>query len=344
MVDEGPGRSGSTFLAVAEALERHGVPASRIRLLASHPIDTERLAAADAPRRFARFRVDAVDPWSAPEGSIDLSGGAWRDHVELRSWPACWRAHERVKYLEPGRRRLHKFSGLSRYGANVLERASLLADAGFAPNVAPANPGFLAYAWLPHRAADGAGDARRAVDALARYLAFRATEFGGAEPQRDELESMKRLNLVEGTGERLPERFELQVVQPVVCDGRMLPHEWLVDGDGGFVKTDGAEHGDDHFYPGPVDVAWDIAGAVVEWNLGDALEDALVTRYRELAREDVRPRLVSYKLAYSAFRLGVADFAAEDARHEDERARWRRLRRRYALHATRALGSLTTRA
>ena len=36
------------------------------------------------------------------------------------------------------------------------------------------------------------------------------------------------------------------------------------------MKVDAAAHGDDHGFPGPVDVAWDLAGAVVEWELGGA--------------------------------------------------------------------------
>jgi len=343
VVDEGPGRSGSTFLAVAEALERHGVPAARIRLLASHPIVAERLLAEDAPRRFARFACEVVDAWSPPPGALDLSGGLWRRHVELRSWPPCWQTHERVKYLDAERKRLHKFSGLSRYGSRVLERARLLAEAGFAPSVEPAEAGWLAYPWLSGRPARAGVDAANAVEVLARYLAFRAAEITGPAPERGEIEAMARLNAREGAGVCVPEKFELEVVKPVVCDGHMMPHEWIV-ADEAWMKTDGAEHGDDHFYPGRVDSAWDVAGAVVEWNLPSALEHALVQRYAALTRDDVRRRLDSYKLAYSALRLGVADFAERDAQAEDERDRWRAAKRHYAARLQHAASRLTLRA
>jgi hypothetical protein len=340
VVDEGPGRSGSTFLAVAEALERHGVPPARIRLLASHAIEAERLVAEDAPRRFARFGCEVVEPWSPPPGAVDLSGGAWRSHVDLGAWPPCWQMHERVKYLEADASRLHKFSGLSRYGAGVLERASLLAEAGLAPRVEQAEAGWLAYPWLAGRPAQSRFDGARAVEVLARYLAFRTAEIAGPAPPRGEIEAMARLNAEEGTGARVPDDFELEVVRPVVCDGHMMPHEWLVVHDG-FVKTDGAEHGDDHFYPGPVDIAWDVAGTVVEWTLAPELEHALVRRYTELTGDDVRPRLDSYKLAYSALRLGVADFAERDAQDEDERSRWNAAKRHYAARVRHAVGRVT---
>src|SRR5262249_29689910 len=46
--DEGPGRSGSSFLSVAEALERQGIPQSKITLLTSHQSDPAALCAPDA--------------------------------------------------------------------------------------------------------------------------------------------------------------------------------------------------------------------------------------------------------------------------------------------------------
>ena len=57
IVDEGPGLSGSTFLATAEAVVEAGVPASRLTLVCSHAPSVELLAAPDAVARFRRFRV-----------------------------------------------------------------------------------------------------------------------------------------------------------------------------------------------------------------------------------------------------------------------------------------------
>jgi hypothetical protein len=51
----------------------------------------------------------------------------------------------------------------------------------------------------------------------------------------------------------------------------------------------------------------------------------------------VRKRLVPYKLASCAFRLGVADLAGRDAEDDEERARWQSAKTGYASHATRAL-------
>ena len=56
IVDEGPGRSGSTFLSVAEALCRAGVHQDRITIVGSRPFDPAALCAQGAAERWRRFR------------------------------------------------------------------------------------------------------------------------------------------------------------------------------------------------------------------------------------------------------------------------------------------------
>ena len=51
--------------------------------------------------------------------------------------------------------------------------------------------------------------------------------------------------------------------------------------------------------PGPVDVAWDLVGAVVEWELGGATREALLERYARISGDrGVRGRLPAYVRAY----------------------------------------------
>ena len=52
----------------------------------------------------------------------------------------------------------------------------------------------------------------------------------------------------------LPVSLRLQ--RPVIADSRMQPHEWLLTPAGQVLKTDSGSHGDDHFFPGPTDIAW----------------------------------------------------------------------------------------
>ena len=88
----------------------------------------------------------------------------------------------------------------------------------------------------------------------------------------------------------------------------MLPQEWLQTGSG-YVKTDAVDHHDDHFFPGCQDIAWDIAGAAVEWGFP---VEALADRYLRLqADPSLRSRLGFYITAYKAYRLGYCTMATE---------------------------------
>jgi hypothetical protein len=107
----------------------------------------------------------------------------------------------------------------------------------------------------------------------------------------------------------------------VIVDGRMQPHEWICSDRGVWLKVDGGSHGDDHFYPGATDIAWDLAGAIIEWRLDSPATEYFLSRYRRASGDDPGSRLPSFLLAYSAFRLGYCKMAAESVQDEQERAR-----------------------
>jgi hypothetical protein len=128
---------------------------------------------------------------------------------------------------------------------------------------------------------------------------------------------MTALNVFESCKVALPREFALEVTCPVVPDGRMLPFEWVITAEGAFVKAHGAEHGGDHFFPGPTDIAWDRVGAIVEWNLDVAERNALFCRFAALAGDHVARRVDAYVIAYKAFRLSVVTFAEADSNAEE---------------------------
>lgn len=341
VTDEGPGLSGSTFLAVGEALLALGVRAERITFLSSHAAGApDRLLARDASARWGRFTCKPAAEFREPAASFDMSGGAWRALVcgTTRSWPPCWPEQERVKYLTFDRTHLVKFAGFSPYQDAPLERAELLANAGWGPPVVPAEPGFLAYRWLKGRPASPSRERQLAPHVIARYLAFRTgTEWRGfAEP--DALLNMTRINVLEDTGIELPSDFGLAQHLVVHPDARLMPHEWVVT-ENQFMKTDGVDHGDDHLFPGPADVAFDLAGAIVEWAFDDAQAVALLDEFRRLTGDDARHRYLHYVVAYCACRIGISSFA-EAASSGPERARWRSARTVYRIRLHRALEKL----
>ncbi len=102
---------------------------------------------------------------------------------------------------------------------------------------------------------------------------------------------------------------ELASAHEVLTDGRMQPFEWIASRQGQLLKTDAISHGDNHFFPGPCDIAWDIAGAIVEWELDAAASEFLLRRFRQISGIDVSATLDIYMLAYCVFRLGFCKMA-----------------------------------
>jgi hypothetical protein len=311
VVDEGPGISGSSFAAVACALNDLGLPDKRIVFFPSWDSDGCTLRSADARDRWPRHRryVTEFEACILPElGCVqDLSGGKWREFVDI--WPAVQPQHERRKYLRG--ETLLKFAGLGRIGCRKLQRAQLLADAGFAPPPAGFENGFLCTRWLPGRPVSEASP--ELVARMRQYIPFLASSF--PVPEGVDFDSL--MQMIEVNTGRAPnaDRALVQDATLVAIDGRMLPHEWIAT-EHGYVKTDALDHHDDHFFPGCQEIAWDLAGAEVEFGLpAGALGD--------------NPRLPFYRIAYSAYRLGYARMAQQALGDDPDGDRFRRLGDRY---------------
>lgn len=130
---------------------------------------------------------------------------------------------------------------------------------------------------------------------------------------------MTRINFArEFEGE--PGDLELPVEYPTVCDNRMRPHHWLLT-DGRVLKLDAAIHGDDHFFPGACDIAWDLAGVIVEWNLDSSARESFLKKYRRISYDDASSRIESYELAYAVFRMAWSSMAAASMGESEEKQR-----------------------
>src|SRR5262249_4313985 len=151
MVDEGPALSGSSFLSVAEALERVGVQQKKIVLLCGHEPNPDGLCSANAAQRWRHFRSLPVGPEARrPAGTAVFAGaGEWRSRLFLSQlvWPPVWTSLERLKYIseENGSKKWFKFEGLGHYGESVLERQQLLAAGGFGAPAREESDGFVSY-------------------------------------------------------------------------------------------------------------------------------------------------------------------------------------------------------
>ncbi len=329
VVDEGPGLSGSSFLAVAEALERAGAPTEKITLVSSHEPDINTLCAENAARRWQRFRCIPAGGEARRPGEAEefIGGGQWRSRVypSKSEWPASWTNFERLKYLsssQEGEQRLFKFAGLGHYGDAVLEREKKVAAAGFGPVPREESDGFISYSWIDSRPLAASDVSFEIMARLAEYCAFRQRAFAVELSDLHALQQMAEHNLRE-LGLELP--VDLRLERPVIADGRMQPHEWLLITEGKLLlKTDSGSHGDDHFFPGSTDIAWDLAGAIVEWQMNEQQTAEFLNIYHRETGDDAKHRINGFIKAYAVFRLAYCLMAANAMSGSDEQKRLRR--------------------
>jgi hypothetical protein len=338
VIDEGPGLSGSSFAAAADELEQLGVPRQRIVLVPAWDADGDRLRSSRGARVWQAHRrfVGEHNPFDGYASREDLSAGRWRALVypgASQQWPASHPQHERPKFADIHARSVSRFAGLGKFGSRRRERAVAMHAAGFGPKPGDLRNGMLELEWIDGRPATIVSE--RLLVRAADYLAFVRQECATGIPDSvDELRNMLEINsaaagvivdlgwdanaLAQGPDER------------VGVDGRMLAHEWI-ETSAGFVKVDALDHHDDDFFPGCRDIAWDVAGACVEWNLDPPAAEWLVERYRRLSGDAcIRRRLPLYEAAYAAYRVGYAHMAKSSVGDRAEAVRFERLENYYA--------------
>jgi hypothetical protein len=341
VVDEGPGMSGSSFLSVGDALLSAGVLRSRITLLGTREPDPSSLTAPNAAQRWPAYRSCCTKPTRhLPAGAEHfVAGGIWRSHVyaDQQQWPASWLQMERLKFFSAAEDKVFKFEGFGRFGHAVHDRSRCVAEGGFGPVPIRFEEGFGVYPMLPGRLLNTGDNAPATLQRLADYCAFRADAVQTSAPANVELETMLRFNVKEEFGVDLPtSASEIRVSKPVIADGRMLPHKWIKS-DGALLKLDSAIHGDDHFFPGPTDIAWDLAGTIVEWDLDSESAQFFLDCYYRSSGDNASDRVANYLLAYSVFRTAYCKMASASMHGSDEEPRLVRDYYRYRSHACRYL-------
>ena len=344
VVDEGPGISGSSFLAVAEALENCGIQNNRIHMIGSRQVDPADLLARDGARRWSRFCFHAIpaEPLVPANAGENFSGRArWNffgcpPEIESGSWSAL----EPAAYLSRDEQSTFTFAGFGHYGEAVSARCKALADAGFVPSYLGNRRGFIQSALPPGRLLTPADCSPELISRMAGYLAFRAQAFAVAAAQTPELEVMLRRNWQIEFGEELGlAESQLRTARVVICDGRMGPREWLRSSRGELLKLNSGNYGNNHFFPGPCDIAWDLAGCIVEWELQPEMQRRLIDEYTARTGDAIAARLTPYLPAYAIFCMACAKMAASGSQGEAEEEALMRAYRRYRALALRLRSS-----
>jgi hypothetical protein len=258
---------------------------------------------------------------------------------------------------------LWKFAGLAagadgRSGADAaVSRVEALAGGGWTARPLGSAMGFVATPWVngqPLTRADATPDVLAHVG---RYVAAAASPAPmQADEQRtshDRLAEMLYWNTRESLGDTAAERArrvaDAALAAPIGRpsayaygdgDGRLAPYEWLRAGDGRILKADAAGHDADHTMVGRQPVAWDLAGAVVEWGLDDVSSRPLIDAFRAAGAAEVpRESMSFYRAAYAAFRVGMASTCADMSGHDPtERDRLRAAEAFYRRELARVTG------
>lgn len=347
-----PGHGGEPGCAASEEVRRWWRETPRYVV----PLPEMRWDGRTLPEELAA-RTPVVCGTSEPVERIeDMSGGLWRQFVfpDSAEWPAVCAPFERTRYRavlqSSGASVLWKFAGLNvgpdgkDAAAAMQERMGWLAEKGWTIPSLGSHRGFVAMTWvagmpLTHSDADP-----ELFLAIGRYIA----EAAGPVLTRAEQEvSLARLRemLYRNTGEALGEEAAVRTRQwgnsaAVVVgeltasygDGRMAPHEWRRTPDGRLLKLDCAGHEYDHTMVGRQPLAWDIAGAMVEWGVDE--EDAARPLIEGVRRAGMpvplSETLTFYRMAYAAFRMGQCLLCADMTPHDpDEQTRLWRAAERY---------------
>lgn len=289
------------------------------------------------PEVLAR-RASALLGGEPIECTEDLSAGMWRKaaSADESQWPVAFTGFERTKYrcvTRGGRSVLWKFAGTAMIDAGAqssnrkitsgtaqsIDRLRALARLGWTPAPLGEAFGFVATPWaagavLTRSDADPALLAH--VGQYVRAAALPPVSQLEQEQSFSRLSEMLYWNAREALGEVAAERARELAMRaksaipngPDECygDGRLAPHEWVRTASGQLQKLDCAGHQSDHTAIGSQPLAWDIAGAMVEWQAtGDAAKTLLAAVQEGRPKHYADILLRFYRAAYAAFWLGM---------------------------------------
>jgi hypothetical protein len=367
VVDEGPGLSGSTICGTLLKINECGVPRERTVVFPSWIPDGKLFISAIARSIWGDYKkyLGSFDEMWIRNGRLEkqfdkriyreISCGMWRSYLMRNedSFPAVHPNHERRKFIlcnnEQESFSIAKFAGLGRYGEIVANRGCLLALTGLTPAIHKFTDGFIEMDFIEGGLVVPGEPDNKLLETVARYCTFLKVNCA-AEPTTtySSIMEMIRVNVGEGLGSQwlgkvdiLEKLYSSSIYEDRVVDidGRMFPHKWVKTASG-YVKIDHLEHHADEFFHGPQNIAWDLAGFSVEFELSQKKRDILVQLYIQYSNDySIIEVLPFFIIAYLSFRLGYVSLASQSLRGQADSLRFDTLIAKYKADLIKALGA-----
>jgi hypothetical protein len=115
--------------------------------------------------------------------------------------------------------------------------------------------------------------------------------------------------------------------------------EWLQDRERRLLKTDAIDHARAHDLVGCQDIAWDIAGAIVELRLAPEDVEKISIMVERESRHGIDPLLIRFlTLCYAAFQAGYYALAERALAFSPEARRLHEAKARYETNLRFSLG------
>lgn len=208
--------------------------------------------------------------------------------------------------------------------------------AKFVPPIIGLRDGILYSEWIED---DGAMPRSAVVQTLASYTATRARELRlNSAPRTDVLHDSQAARGIEELAGRLSTAYgkaagflkrarirqelaAMLVHQPTLIDARMRRVEWIASA-GSMLKSDFEQHGMGKHQLNLTDPAYDLAEAILHWNLSSEEERQLLYSYvGQTGDQDVHARIMLHKILAGSWSLDRALENLNDprmhARHEE---------------------------
>ncbi len=346
-----------------------GSALERIRVLTLEPEEwhKHRLLEAGAVRGvLAEYFTDRSGASELPiveEADREFAGAA-ESHSEPGFHRRLKRAYS-VRLSGPGKRAQHLLVVAKSVGWGWLSYHAFLAGQRLAPQVPwmfGLREGILYTEGRPGAGAQ-AGEARAGMlDTLASYLALRTHALRLKEDPAPDLARHGRHRGMDELASVLSGAYGWKVAAvlkrpriarqlaalgceaPILTDAKMRPAEWL-DGGGRRVKIDFEHHGMGKHQLNVTDPAYDLADAILQWELAEDEERELIRRYTaETADTAVVRRLFLHKLLAGTWNMARAiEFLSDPhllTRHEEFNRRYLAARRFLVIHTMRFCASL----